>query len=100
MRSAPLPLIALATLALCACVVVPPPEAAQPAVPAKCQTDKLEPFLGRTLTAPLADEIRERSGSRSVRVIMPNMAVTLDYREDRLNIHVDDKSVVTKLTCG
>lgn len=36
----------------------------------------------------------------SKRIIKPGMMVTMDYRTDRLNIHVDDQGVITSVRWG
>lgn len=93
--------IALALL-LCACVSPPPPEdsKAAPATPGVCHADGLAKLVGQRSTAVLAEKARVDSGSTIVRVIMPGMPVTMDYRAERLNMHVDDAGVITQLTCG
>lgn len=35
-----------------------------------------------------------------VRVIRPNTAVTMDFREDRINFYVDDNGLITNILCG
>jgi hypothetical protein len=35
-----------------------------------------------------------------VRVIKPGMMVTMDYREDRVNLDVDDDNRVLNVRCG
>ena len=37
---------------------------------------------------------------RGTRLIAPNSAVTQDYREERLNVEVDAKGVITGIRCG
>lgn len=34
------------------------------------------------------------------RVIHPNSAVTMDYRQDRLNVYVGDSGKIDRVTCG
>ena len=34
------------------------------------------------------------------RIIRPGMAVTMDYREDRLNIEIDAAGTISRVTCG
>jgi hypothetical protein len=34
------------------------------------------------------------------RVILPDMAVTMDYREDRLNVLIDGNATVERVYCG
>ena len=40
------------------------------------------------------------SGARSARVIKPGMAVTMDFREDRVNIDVDAANSIKAIRCG
>ncbi len=37
---------------------------------------------------------------KNLRVIMPNMPVTMDFSETRLNIYIDPKNRVAKVRCG
>tara|TARA_R110000824_G_scaffold118960_14_gene272247 strand:+ start:381774 stop:382133 length:360 start_codon:yes stop_codon:yes gene_type:complete len=39
-------------------------------------------------------------GLGSIRIIRPGMAVTKDYRPNRLNIDLDDEDRVTRVYCG
>jgi len=38
--------------------------------------------------------------SQDLRVIPPGTAVTMDYREDRLNIDLDEAGQITRVWCG
>ena len=38
--------------------------------------------------------------STDVRVIRPGTSVTMDYREDRLNIYLNRLGVIEKVACG
>ena len=40
------------------------------------------------------------SGARTVRVIRPGDAVTMDYRQDRLNIELDADGKIVRFNCG
>ena len=40
------------------------------------------------------------TGARTIRWIRPGDVVTMDYREDRLTIHLDGRGRVERLTCG
>ena len=51
-------------------------------------------------SAVLAAEALSYSGARDVRWIRPKQAVTMEFREDRLNITVDKRERVKQLTCG
>ncbi|WP_432512753.1 I78 family peptidase inhibitor [Kineococcus sp. SYSU DK001] len=43
---------------------------------------------------------RARAQGRAVRVIRPGTAVTLDYRPDRLNVHLDADDRLDHLSAG
>ncbi len=72
-----------------------------------CQTDALvvdadDPCGASALQGYIGQPETEvpRPADTPVRVISPGMAVTMDYLEKRLNIHVDEVGVVTALRCG
>lgn len=67
---------------------------------AQCSADATTRFVGRMLDATIERDARAAAGARTVRVIRPGMAVTMDYREDRLNIEVDDAGRIERLHCG
>ena len=35
-----------------------------------------------------------------LRVLGPNSVATMDYRPERMNVHVDASDIVTQITCG
>lgn len=87
-------LIPLTAIAVAGCTHV------DPVAPGKCDGDLVQRFVGRDFAAPLHEEMRKASGSQSVRVIRPGDAVTMDYREDRLNIGLDARGKVESARCG
>jgi Peptidase inhibitor I78 family len=38
--------------------------------------------------------------SQPLRVVQPGMAVTMDFQAERLNIWLDDRDVIERVTCG
>ena len=44
--------------------------------------------------------LEEQSGARQVRVLRPGTAATMDYRDDRLNIHLESNDMIESLRCG
>ena len=62
--------------------------------------DGLGDLSGQPATAELGAQALERSGGRTVRWIQPNTAVTMDYRQDRLDIYLDENNAVSKISCG
>lgn len=98
--------IAVLALATAACTHTPAPQASSPApagpaaMPmAQCDAGKIEALLGTRFSAPVQAGAQRRSGARTVRVIRPGMAVTMDYRADRLNIQLDEAGTITQLRC-
>ena len=66
----------------------------------RCDAGGLEDLVGRPATADLGGEALRRSGARTLRWIRPGDAVTMDFRDDRLNIHLDAQHRVERLACG
>lgn len=89
-----------AALALVACArhKAPAPIVAPP--PAPCRIEALDSLVGRPGSAVLAAEALTKSGARTVRWIRPHEAVTMDFREDRLNINLGEDDLVKEFTCG
>lgn len=47
-----------------------------------------------------ADDIKPGTFPEGTRMIRPGTLVTRDLREDRLNVHINEKGRITKLDCG
>ena len=94
-----------AALLLTACTAPPPTEEVIPvrgATPGyACRSDGLQRFAGRSADADIAAAILRASGARALRWIRPGMAVTMDFREDRVNLYLDEKMhTIVRITCG
>ena len=89
-----------------AAVAPPAPVSQTPAPPAPeepamtCLADKGQWAKGNLADEALVAKVKADTGSERVRVIKPGMAVTMDYREDRLNLDVDADNRVTAVRCG
>ncbi|MGY1459492.1 MULTISPECIES: I78 family peptidase inhibitor [unclassified Luteimonas] len=77
-----------------------PPPTVIDGVSGSCDDKAAAAFVGQSITEAVAEQAKSAAGARGVRVIRPGMAVTMDYREGRLNLHLDDKGVITRATCG
>ncbi len=66
----------------------------------QCGKGLVQTFVGLRANEPLRGEIATRSGARSIRWIEPGMAVTMDFRPDRLSAELDLDGVITILRCG
>ena len=81
--------------------VPPPSSSVSPPVGAmQCDAGKGQTAVGQTATQPVVDKVIADTGSRTARVVRPGQAVTMDYREDRVNINVDAKNVIVSVACG
>lgn len=94
---------ALPTLLLAACTTPPPAEPAPEPTPVAgegCDARGAQRHVGHVADAATVEAARVEAGARSTRTIAPGQMVTMDYRGDRLNLHVDGSRRITRLTCG
>lgn len=90
-----------ALLLTTACAAVPPDDGPEPGGSGlTCNAEGLGDLVGREATGALGTEAVRRSGSRTLRWIRPGDAVTMDYRPDRLNVHLDARNRVERFACG
>lgn len=98
-----LPLLILAPM-LGACQPQASPPHGSAAMPSgqadACGATKLVRFVGRSDSGPERAAITSASGARSIRWLTPGMAVTMDYREDRLNANIGADNRYTGFNCG
>lgn len=73
-----------------------PPATAQ----GPCRNEGLDRFIGQTASADLGAELLKASGARTLRWGAPGMAMTMDFRPDRLTVSYDEKMVITSARCG
>lgn len=102
-------LFALAAgFALMACAT-PPTGASEPTAttppsmeeaPMTCQADKGQWAVGQLADEALVAKVKSDTKSERMRVIKPGMAVTMDFREDRVNLEVDADNRVISVRCG
>ena len=94
-----LPLIAL-SLSACAYEAAGEPYPVPPGPPTACGSHQLGSYIGKKRTDAISADVARISGAKSIRWISPGMAVTMDYREGRLNVKLDEKGVILSFTCG
>jgi hypothetical protein len=96
----------LFTLMICAssaCTPMPPnakPSKPYPPRLAQCQSDPGQRFVGQAASEDLVKQARIATGANTVRVLRPGMAATMDFRDDRLNLHLDEHDVIVQVSCG
>lgn len=91
-----------ALLALSAgCAAAPPAEdEAVPRGNGRCDAAPAQKLIGRARSDAAGAEARRLSGAEALRWIPEGGVVTMDYREDRLNIHLDSKNRIARINCG
>lgn len=65
-----------------------------------CKAEPASSLVGQPVTAELGAEAVKLTGARTIRWILPGHAVTMDYRQDRLNIAINGAYKVERVTCG
>ncbi|MEW9853910.1 I78 family peptidase inhibitor [Novosphingobium rhizovicinum] len=95
--------LAAAALAGCTPTGEVRPDAATPPAPSEalksCGADKLSSYIGMIPSESVLAKMKMESGAQAVRVVGPNDAMTMDYREDRLTIHTNADGRIDRLRC-
>jgi hypothetical protein len=81
----------LSALNLSACMAEAPLDPMAPS----CGAEALQHLVGQ----PVAN-FTPPPQAKAVRVIGPDMAVTMDFRPDRLNVEHDKANIITRVACG
>lgn len=87
----------IAALPLASCTSIAP---AQPVAPPSCSPETLAQFAGQPATAATAERMQAATGKVKLRWVRPGMAVTMDFREDRLTVYVDAANKVERASCS
>jgi hypothetical protein len=66
----------------------------------ECSAAAAQYAVGQKTSVELATKLMQKTGSKTVRWIPPRSAVTMDFRNDRLNIGYDDAMIITQISCG
>lgn len=83
-------------LVLAACMEAPPsqPQPVTDPMPDMCGATALQHLVGQPQSALAAMTFPE-----GTRILTPGMAVTMDYRPDRLNITIGEDGLIASVTC-
>ena len=94
--------VAIGSFALSACAMPPTtvPPAAVPPTAEGCDAGAVQRYVGRMADAATVEAARRDAGARSARTLSPGQIVTMEYRGDRLNLHIDESRRITRIACG
>lgn len=98
MTTRTLTLAALLPIGLGGCMTMAPPP--QPTGPCRISEDVRMRYIGVKFHERMRDEIKAMTDSRIARIMRPGVPATMDFREDRLNILLDDTKQIVGLRCG
>ena len=65
-----------------------------------CRQQSFEAFTGKVATSAVGAELLRASGARVIRWVQPGMMVTMDYREDRVTVHLAENNRIVRASCG
>jgi hypothetical protein len=99
-------MMVLGVLAMAMTIGAAPPQTGPAIYPARaesghrCDAAKARALIGRKRSPAVEREALRLSGAARVRWIPPGTMVTMDYRPDRLNLHLDRKGRIVSVNCG
>ena len=84
-----------------ACAQVPPADAETPPKgEGVCDASKARKLIGRTATRAVRAEALRLTGARTLRRVPKDGVITMDYREDRLNLYLNRAGRIERISCG
>lgn len=91
----------LAPALLAACSTAPAQVPVHGVTPGhKCDTAGTEQFIGKTGTSATGAAIMRVSHAAVLRWAPPGVMLTMDYRQDRVTVHLDPDRRITEIKCG
>ncbi|MCK0139807.1 I78 family peptidase inhibitor [Aliiroseovarius sp. F47248L] len=88
-------MILTATMALTGCLTTVPLAPEPDTFIPNCGQDRFRGLVGQD-----AGTLREIDLPSATRVVKPGMALTQDYRPDRLNISIDGDGIIDRVWCS
>ena len=90
------------TLAACTSVGSLQPAEAGPTVKGdgRCDAAPVSWAVGQKGDEQVMKKVWQQSGAGLIRPITSGQAVTMDFRHDRINVHLDAGNIITRLDCG
>lgn len=65
-----------------------------------CDSSKAQWAVGKIADEALLARAKNDAGANLARILRPDMAVTMEYRAERLNLRVDETGKVLDVSCG
>jgi hypothetical protein len=65
-----------------------------------CNAEPAQSYVGKPASDGNVQAAFKASGAKGMRSIKPGQAVTMDYREDRVNIYQDASGNIERISCG
>lgn len=93
-------LTALAAASLAGCASTTPVAGGPTAPTGKCNAEGARWAIGSAVNDDVVNRILQGTGSRDARVLRPGQMATMDFREDRVNVDVNDRGAITGIRCG
>ncbi|MFG0722089.1 I78 family peptidase inhibitor [Pseudomonas sp. GLN_6] len=93
-------LTSLSLLALLAGCSSQPPAQQAAEISGDCNVEPVHGVLGQTASSELIEQVQQQANAKTLRVLAPGDAATMDYNPQRLNIDIDESEVIIRLTCG
>ena len=91
-------IVPLTLLGLAACAPIAPlPE---PSGPCAVTEPMRARYIGAKFRTAMREEVQRAANARTLRVLRPGDAATMDFRPDRLDVLLDDGGQVDGLRCG
>jgi hypothetical protein len=90
-----------ATALLAACSTAPAQPPAHGEAPGhECQAAGLERFVGQAVTSETGAEILRVSRAARIRWVQPGQMVTMEFRADRVTVHLAAGNRIERVNCG
>ncbi len=77
-----------------------PPTERMPGEDSPCNADGAQQFIGRYADKAAGEAIVAATGAQTFQWVGPGMAVTMDYRPDRVRVSYDEQYNITSIRCG
>jgi hypothetical protein len=65
-----------------------------------CDATQVQSLIGQAYTDDIGAQAQQDASARDLRVLKPDDVTTMEFVGERLNIELDEKSVITGLRCG